>query len=543
MKENNFPKPPVGFRVHSETLKSALKKVMPVANSKANVLPIVNGNVKVCVNGSEAVIMATDLTTTISVKVPVNGLTHVHPNELHQEEQQEMLLLSEVEEDISNDEGYFTHPENEAEYEEYQHDEYYDNASDFEVEEPKVPRYKRKAKKEAEATVEVLEQEEAIIEEETNDVPFDADEDLPEWYRSTQSEETDEEELSDDEDDDTEQLPYEPIQEDESTFETDNDEYSFLLPIESLPVIEALNCPVELTCHQGVITITTDTGSTYRFVPDPVEDYPNKRKRLNPDFKFHLPSEILYKTVKGVSFAVGEDNLRPAMTGIYVEKSTDESIRLVATNAQILLYKTIDAQPLIINEEENFNPSAIMPPIAFKLLAGTTGLVSIACDIKNQLLEFNVEGVKVRCSFVEGVFPSYRTVIPSTEPLLAVTVGKSQMLSTLKRAKTLCDEASNRLIIAVHADEMKLICNKQLDSDGSIFNTMDETLKVRTEVEKSQTEFPKMIIGVNVKLFYDIILQGCTTDTLVLSFYAPDRAIMINASEKEAALIMPVLIQ
>lgn len=542
MKENSPPKPPVGLRVHSELLKHALKKVMPVANNKANVLPILNGNVKVSVNGSEAIILATDLSTSISVRIPVNGLTHGNLNDKQTDNQEKTLLLSEGALEENYDAALEEFEASKEDYEEYLYDEFYDNASDFEVEEPKQPRYKRKGKKEVEATVEVLEQEDVITEEGTTDVPFDADEDLPEWYRTTQAEETDEEELIDDEDD-TEQLPYEPIQEDESTFETDDDEFAFLLPIESLPVIEALNCPVEITSHKGVVTIATDTGGTYRFLSDPVEDYPNKRKRLNPDFKFYLPAEILLKTVKGVSFAVGDDSLRPAMTGILVEKSSNESIRLVATNAHILLFKTIDANPVVLTEEENFSPSVIMPPIAFKLLAGAIGLVSITCDKRHQLLEFDVSGMKVRCAFVEGVYPAYKNAIPVIEPLITVTVGKSQMLSTLKRAKALCDDATNRLIISVYPDVIKLICNKQTDTDMGILNSMDETLKVRTEMSKSQTEFPQMIIGVNAKLFHDIILQGCTADTLVLSFYAPDRAIMINASENEAALIMPVMVQ
>ncbi len=554
MKEKKSPKPPKGFRVHSELFKSALKKVMPVANSKANVLPIVNGNVKVSVTGSEATLTATDLTTTISVKMPVHGLTNEIIIDPPIEEQPEMLMLPEGNEDMPGEDFDIS----DEEFENNQYDDFLDEPSYFEAEEPKQPRYKRKSKKEAEVVVEVLEAEpeqEPIPEEQfhqTEETPFEDHntEGLPEWMYTTPSEEMEEEETIDDDEDMCDdfspinQQPFTEKQEDESTFETDIADYEFLLPIESLPVIEALNCPIEVVSYDGVITITTDIGSKYRFLSDPVEDYPNRRKILMPDFKFYLPSEILFKTVKGVSFAVGDDNLRPAMTGIYVEKATNESIRLVATNAHILLYKTIDAKPVILNEneDEKFDPSAIMPPIAFKLLAGTTGLVSIACDLKNRLLEFDVAGVKVRCGFVEGTYPAYKSVIPNTEPPLTVTVGKSQMLSTLKRAKTLCDEATNRLIIVVHQNEMKLICNKQLD-DGPLFTTMDETLKVRTEVAKTETEFPQMVIGVNANLFYDIILQGSTTDTLVFGFYSPDKAIMINSTEIETALIMPVMIR
>lgn len=535
-----------GFRVHPALLKQAIKKVVPVANGKNNVLPVVSGNVHVSVNGNEAEVYATDLSTSAAVKIPVLRL-------------QDSTALTAHENATSEDRGTFvSYGEDEDVFTEA-----FEETDSMEVQDAKPPRYKsKKAKPQPEEEdadvlvdedelVSALEEKEfeariaeiarqamtdpETLEEEEDDLP--EDEDWQDDYRD------DEEEVQEESDDD--EMPFAGTATTEQyEYEDRTSEFSILLPLEALPVLDALNCAVTVTHEDSVVTIATDQGSKYRFFSGDTSDYPTKQRVLTPDFSVTIAAEVLQRTVKAIAFAVGEDMVRPAMTGIYFEPRF-ESIRLVATNAHILAYKTIDA---IVEQHrevaENKPLGVIIPPVAFKLLATSGAPVRVSWNFDNGLIELVAGDVRVRCQACEGKYPDYQCVVPRDLAPVVVNVGKSQLLATLRRAKALSDPATKKVVMELIGDEMKLICSSFGDDSPGEFITMEESMKVNIALHENPNYRAEDVtrIGFNAEFLYNIIQQTCSDETVSISLYASNRAALLNANEKEVALIMPVMV-
>jgi len=506
MKEKtNFKKPLRGFRVHSELFKQSLKRVYPVAANKDTVLEVVSGNVLVSVTGNNAEVVATDFGTRIAVSIPVHDLYLSQQEVLKTTSELPLLTIETF--PVLEDVGY----------------------EENEVNEGRQPRYKRKAIEEEPETE--IQEEEIILdeqteeetEEESNDLDFLEDEiDNEEDFTITDGKPS------------TTEL--------DDMYETMVSDYSFILPLSCLAVLEALNCPIDVVYDNGLVIIKTDDGNMYRFLSPDAENFPKRQKMMQTDFMVTLPAEVLSKTVKGLSFAVGTDNLRPAMMGIFMEKISERKLRLVATNAHILLYKTVDAN-IVSNLKEGEPVEAILPTMPFKILTGLTGNATISVDVTREIIEFELSGVNIRCSMIEpNTYPKYKVVLPQDMPMVSVSVGKSQIISTLKRAKKLCDIATNKLVLSITQDKMCLVCQNSANTDGEYFNSLEETLKVSTSLAPGNEGFENIVLGLNTSLLYDIICYGGTSETVTLGIYAPNKGVIVNKNENELSLIMPMVV-
>jgi len=482
-------------------------------------------------------VYATDLSTSAAVKIPVQKL-------------QESTALTAHQNATSEDRGTFvSYGEDEDVFTEA-----FEETEGMEVQDAKPPRYKSKKSKQqpededadvlvdeaefeartAEISRQTMTDPETLDEEEDK---FPEDEDWQDDYRD------DEEEVQEGSDDD--EMPFAGTATTEQyEYEDRISDFSILLPLDALPVLDALNCVVTVTHDGSTVTIATDQGSKYRFFSGDTTDYPTKQRVLMPDFSVTIAAEVLQKTIKAIAFAVGEDTIRPAMTGIYFEPHS-KSIRLVATNAHILAYKTIDA---IVEQHrevaENKPLGVIIPPLAFKLLATSGAPVRVSWNFDNGLIELVAGDVRVRCQACEGRYPEYQTVIPRDLAPVVVNVGKSQLLATLRRAKALSNPATKKVVMELVGDEMKLICSSFGDDSPGELITMEESLKVNIALHENPNYRAEDVtrIGFNAEFLYNIIQQTCSGETVSISLYASNRAALLNANENEVALIMPVMV-
>src|SRR5690606_18580946 len=152
------------------------------------------------------------------------------------------------------------------------------------------------------------------------------------------------------------------------------------------------------------IEISSSTGK-YKIGGEPGNEYP-KEAQADDLTTFQIPSIRLTEAINKTIFATSADNLRPAMTGVFLE-FTGEGVTFVATDAHRLVKLT---RTDISSPEEGgiIIPKKPLPQLRHILTADEQML-----DISfNQThLFISNDKVQLNCRLIEGKFPPYKAVI------------------------------------------------------------------------------------------------------------------------------------
>ena len=151
------------------------------------------------------------------------------------------------------------------------------------------------------------------------------------------------------------------------------------------------------------VEIKSATGK-YKLAGENPEDFP-KVPTMEDASELELPSEILGRAISNTLFATSNDELRPAMTGVYFQMETT-GINFVATDASKLVkYSRKD-----VNIE---NPASfIVPKKALQLVKGSLPSqetrVSISYNNTNAFFTFNE--TQLICRLVDAKYPDYNDI-------------------------------------------------------------------------------------------------------------------------------------
>lgn len=142
--------------------------------------------------------------------------------------------------------------------------------------------------------------------------------------------------------------------------------------------------------------------------------------------EFTAPASRLIGGIDKTLFAVGNDELRPQMMGIYWDL-TSETATFVATDTRKLVKFT--DKSIVPGVETSF----ILPlksAVVMKNVFAKEKDVKVV--IREQGIEFESSGFKFNSRFLKGRFPDYNRVIPRNNPY-TLTVDRSSLLSAVRR--------------------------------------------------------------------------------------------------------------
>ena len=238
-----------------------------------------------------------------------------------------------------------------------------------------------------------------------------------------------------------------------------------------------------------------------------------------------IPADKLSSMVKKVSKAVSRDESRVVLTGVLFTVEKD-SIKMVSTDSfRLALIEQKLEQPL----EETFEvliPGKVLDEIARMIIGSET--VKIASSA-NQIL-FTFDNTKMLTRRLEGKFPNYKQLIPSSYTTKAIT-DHSELLASVRRVSLL---ALNNAAISVEisAEDQTLSLNSKTQELGAA----KESILVKTEGTDNT-------IAINYSYFIDG-LTSINTDTVYLEIQAPLRPGILRAPEENFTyLVMPVRAQ
>lgn len=274
------------------------------------------------------------------------------------------------------------------------------------------------------------------------------------------------------------------------------------------------------------IEISSDNGH-YKLAGENATDFP-KVPAVSDDFSVQMSSDVLSRAIGNTIFATSNDELRPAMTGVYVNLG-DSSTTFVATDSHRLIrYRRDDVS------SENGN-TIIIPRKALNLLKSTLPpeetQVTMEFNVANAFFKF--DSIKLICRLIDERFPDYENVIP-VDNEIRMNINREEILSSLRRIAIYSNKTTHQVRLKITGSEL-LISAEDLDFS----NEANERLSCEHEGDDIE-------IGFNARFLIEM-LNHLESDEIEMKLSAPNRAGLIFPKEKDKdedilMLVMPVML-
>jgi DNA polymerase III subunit beta len=274
------------------------------------------------------------------------------------------------------------------------------------------------------------------------------------------------------------------------------------------------------------IELSSDNGR-YKLSGENATDFP-KVPSVSNDFSAQISSEVLARAVNNTIFATSSDELRPAMTGVYVNLG-DKNTTFVATDGHRLVrYRRTDVK-------SDNGHTIIIPRKALNLLKATlpSENTEVSIDFNTANAFFKFGSIRMICRLIDERFPDYENVIPS-QSTIKMTINRTDFLSSLKRISIYANKTTHQVRLKITGSELQVSAE---DLDFS--NEANERLSCEHEGEDIE-------IGFNARFMVEM-LSNLDTDQIKLNMSAPNKAGVILPVEKDKnedilMLVMPVML-
>jgi len=261
----------------------------------------------------------------------------------------------------------------------------------------------------------------------------------------------------------------------------------------------------------------------------PAEDYPEIKGVTDVAIKVSFPAETLIDGINGTIYATADDEMRPAMNGIFFDIDTDTTTLVASDSHKLICYTTAD---VVAAEKSSFilhkKPAAVLKAIVSK----EDEKVDIEFDANTVVFTFGQ--TMMICRLVVGKFPKYRDVIPQNNSNI-LKIDRQQLLSTVKRVAVCANKASNHIKFDLKPGQLEI-------------SAQDLGFAIAA-YEKTGCDYSgeDLTIGFKSSFLADI-LTNMTCDTIVMKFSDPRRAALIVPSEEESesekvcGILMPIMV-
>lgn len=289
-------------------------------------------------------------------------------------------------------------------------------------------------------------------------------------------------------------------------------------PEQPLTFVVEDNHTIELSSNHGKYALAYADGEEF---PNPVE--------LEDPSSTIIEGDILANAISKTIFASGNDDLRPVMSGVFFQFST-EGLTFVATDAHKLV--KYSREDVTASQTAEF----IMPKKPLNLLKGI-----LAGSESDVLIEYNDSNAKfifddtqLVCRLIDGKYPNYEAVIPKENPN-KLTIERNQFLSSVRRVSIFSNKTTHQVRLKIAGAELNISAE---DVDYS--NKAEERLTCSYQGDDMQ-------IGFNSR-FLTEMLNNLTSDEVQLEMSLPNRAGILtpvdglDPGEKITMLVMPVML-
>ena len=277
----------------------------------------------------------------------------------------------------------------------------------------------------------------------------------------------------------------------------------------------------------STIEISSDQGK-YDMAYFNGAEFPKSVSLPSPS-KTVMPANVLATAISKTIFAAGNDDLRPVMSGVFFQFSS-ESLTFVATDAHKLVkYSRTDVTAA---ETAEF----IMPKKPLNLLKGILGGSDseITIEYNDANAKFTFENVVLVCRLIDGKYPNYEAVIPKENPN-KLTVDRASFLNSVRRVSIFSSKTTHQIRLKMAGTELNISAE-----DLDYANKADERLSCDYQGDDMQ-------IGFNSR-FLSEMLNNLQANDVLIEMSLPNRAGILtpidgtDEGEQVTMLVMPVML-
>ena len=144
--------------------------------------------------------------------------------------------------------------------------------------------------------------------------------------------------------------------------------------------------------------------------------------------------------LKQVVRAASGDDARPILTGVLMS-AEDGGLRLVATDSYRLAVRDLPDATVLSDGQKVLVPSRALDELSRVL--GDSDEVTVRLGEKEVTFDVSVDdgAVQVTTRLIEGEFPNYRQLIPSSYPN-QLTIGREPLLEAVRRVKLMARDTT-----------------------------------------------------------------------------------------------------
>ncbi len=277
----------------------------------------------------------------------------------------------------------------------------------------------------------------------------------------------------------------------------------------------------------NTIEISSDQGK-YDMAYFSGDEFPKAVSLPSPS-KTVVPAHILGTAISKTIFAAGNDDLRPVMSGVFFQFSS-QSLTFVATDAHKLVkYSRTD---VTADQTAEF----IMPKKPLNLLKGILAVSEseVTIEYNDANAKFTFDNVVLVCRLIDGKYPNYEAVIPKENPN-KLTVDRASFLNSVRRVSIFSSKTTHQIRLKMAGTELNISAE-----DLDFANKADERLSCDYQGDDMQ-------IGFNSR-FLSEMLNNLSSNEVLIEMSLPNRAGILtpidgtDEGEQITMLVMPVML-
>jgi DNA polymerase-3 subunit beta len=260
------------------------------------------------------------------------------------------------------------------------------------------------------------------------------------------------------------------------------------------------------------VEITSDNGK-YKVMGENPDNFP-KEPPADDTSGFSMTSHSLLTAINKSIFAVSNDDLRPAMTGVFFELEKN-GITVVATDAHRLVrYKM---KGVSCPKSDSF----IVPKKPLNLLKASLpdndDEITVSYNSNHLFVKHGT--VHLSCRLLDARFPDYKVVIPAENPY-RMTIGRQDFQSALRRVSIFSNKSTNLVTLNISGSELQLMGQ---DVDFSFEGN---------ERMSCQYDGEDITISFNARFLIEM-LSSTDSDEVRLELSTPTKAGLIKPVEQD----------
>ena len=286
--------------------------------------------------------------------------------------------------------------------------------------------------------------------------------------------------------------------------------------------------PIAFTIDDNTFAIEISAGDgKYKLSGENGEDFP-KIPVVENASSVNLPASVLAEAINKTIFAVSNDELRPAMTGVFCQL-TPQHLTFVSTDAHKLVrYRRMDAKA-------DSSASFILPKKALTLLKSSlpSDDVNVSVEYNSTSAFFRFGNINLICRLIDERYPDYEAVIPQNNTN-KLTLDRSLFLNSLRRVVIFANKTTHQVRLRITGSELNIS-----SEDIDFSNEAHERLSC-------QYEGDDMEIGFNAKFLIEM-LNNLSGEEVTIEMSTPNRAGLLfpqtnDDKEDVLMLVMPVML-